>query len=100
MRLEVKQFVNLGPLPASNAEEDDIAAHESALHRIRPPVSFEEAEALSTCFGPDECFGLAWTLLHLIETAPKSPFLGEPPITENEWVKRLWDRAQTGRART
>ena len=21
-------------------------------------------------FGPDECFGLAWSILHLIETAP------------------------------
>ncbi|MDX2851185.1 hypothetical protein [Actinacidiphila glaucinigra] len=30
----------------------------------------EEAHALAGCFGDDECFGVAWVLLHLIETAP------------------------------
>ena len=63
-----------------------------AIHRR--PVTDDEAALLIRCFGPDDCFGLAWTLLHLIETAPgRLPLKAEPSPAENEWVRRLWDRA-------
>jgi hypothetical protein len=98
IRHAVQEFVGLGPLPASDAAETDIATHESALHRITPPVTLDEAVMLSKCFGPDDCYGLAWTLVHLIETAPESP-VKKPAADENEWTRRLWDRAQRGRAK-
>ena len=54
----------------------------------------EEAKLLLGSFGPDDCFGLAWTLLHLIETAPGARHLVvEPSATDNEWIQSLWRRS-------
>lgn len=89
----VREFVELGPLPDSLADEPVIARHQAALMRITRPVSVEEAAQLLGCFGPDDCYGLAWTLLHLIESAPGGAPLAGPPDTSNEWLQRLWARA-------
>ena len=95
IRPEVREFVALGPLPESAAATEDGLERQGAfLKRIDAPVSDDEAELLATRFGPDDCFGLAWSLLHLIETAPgagrRRP---QPPPSANEWVRRLWHRA-------
>ncbi|MFJ3337640.1 hypothetical protein [Streptomyces sp. NPDC086766] len=74
IRDEVQDFVRLGRLPseANNSQEDDEAFDEMerALHAIEKPVTDEEARLLLGCFGDDNCWGLAWTLLHLVESAP------------------------------
>jgi hypothetical protein len=53
----------------------------------------DEAKALVELFGADDCFGLAWTLLHAIETAPGRPILDALGDTENQWIARLKQRA-------
>jgi len=95
IRPEVQQLVDLGPFPASSdADEHDIDHRGAVLTSIAPPVSREEALALLACFGPDDAFGLAYTLLHLIETAPGGlPFTSKPAASENEWIRHLWDRS-------
>ena len=45
-------------------------------------------------FGPDDCFGLAWTLLHLIETAPGWPVESALVDLESKWIDRLRERAE------
>lgn len=77
IRPEVREFISLGILPSEDLEPDDVldAALRRAgelLDRIERPVTDEEAHALAECFGDDESFGLAWTLLHTIETAPNA----------------------------
>ena len=97
VRKEVIDFAAMGPLPDSTiADEDDLYRRESALKAIVPPVNAEEAEILMSTFGPDECFGLAWTLLHLVETTPGGVPMGKesPPLNANEWVRELWSRRQ------
>ncbi|WP_346779766.1 hypothetical protein [Streptomyces sp. S3(2020)] len=59
-----------GPLPDQEADEDEIERRAGQLEAIPRPVSLAEAAALASCFGPDDCYGVAWTLAHLIETAP------------------------------
>jgi hypothetical protein len=95
IRPEVQELTQLGPFPASqDADEQGINRRGDLLGRIEPPVTDEEATALLACFGPDEAFGLAWALLHLIETAPAGSPVREPPTeSTNEWIKRLWDRS-------
>ncbi len=95
IRSNVKQLIDLGPLPASSdAEELDLDLRAKLMAGISCPVSQEEAAALLNCFGPDDAFGLAWTLLHLIETAAGGvPLTKEPSKSDNEWVRRLWDRS-------
>jgi hypothetical protein len=97
VRDEVLTFVRFGTLPS---EDDDTEGDEvfqaqiDALHAIEQPVADEEATLLATCFGDDNCFGLAWTLLHLIETAPTPLVMSEPPEGSNEWIILSWRRYQ------
>ena len=55
-------------------------------------ISDAEVRSLVHLFGPDECYGLAWTLLHLIETAPGWPLHDCLQGTHNLWHERLCRR--------
>lgn len=102
VRTEVEAFCRLGTLPSErdNTEDGDEAfeAVERRLHAISAPVTDEEARLLMGCFGDDNCFGLAWTLLHLVESAPSPLVVSEPPPGTNEWVVRLWHRYRNARS--
>lgn len=78
MRPEVSAFVAGGPLPGTEDHEDEIERRHQQLEAIAPPLDLAEARALAQCFGPDDCYGLAWTMAHLIETAPGPVFTPEP----------------------
>ena len=94
MRPEVEAFLALAPLPASrDADEQELQKLTDALMRISPPVSREEAIRLAGAFGPDECFGLAWTLIHLVESAPGGTPLDALPVSDNEWLTVLRERS-------
>ena len=74
MQTPVEELVKLGALPASSAPDvQRLEKIQTLLGQVERPITDDEARALSKLFGPDECFGLAWTLLHLIETAPGWP---------------------------
>ena len=100
VRGSVNKLVRLGPLPdADSSSPERIQEYQSVLERISPPLTDEEARLLVPLFGTGDCFGLAWTLLHLIESAP-SPAIDSPPSSsDNEWIRRLWSRAQNQAAR-
>ncbi|WAL93189.1 hypothetical protein [Streptomyces sp. Je 1-369] len=93
MRSEVQTFVGDGPLPDWDVSEEEFDRRERRLTAISGPVTPEEAAALATCFGPDDCYGLAWTLVHLIETAPGPvPQLADPGPDADDWAEVLWVR--------
>jgi hypothetical protein len=95
IRAEVQQLIDLGQFPASaDATEPDLDRRGALLTAITPPLSREEGAALLACFGPDEAFGLAWTLLHLVESTEGGvPIVTKPKPSDNEWVQLLWDRS-------
>ncbi|MER7758164.1 hypothetical protein [Streptomyces sp. NPDC097619] len=95
MRAEVLTFVADGPLPDWEAEDDELDRRVPQLEAISKPVTGEEAAALVDCFGPDDCYGVAWTLLHLIETGPAPVLTAKPGPGANEWHHRLYERAAT-----
>lgn len=93
MRPEVQAFVADGPLPGWDADEDEIDRRVKQLEAISEPVTTDEAQALAGCFGPDDCYGVAWTLLHLIETGPGPlPAVQLPGPDTDEWQHTLWNR--------
>jgi hypothetical protein len=95
VRDEVIGLERLGPLPASTqADERLIAEWEKLLKTVMPPLTDEEARILAGLFGPDDCFGLAWTLLHLIETAPNWPLRDCLEGNANPWIKTLRESAR------
>ncbi|WP_236584015.1 hypothetical protein [Streptomyces sp. MBT53] len=65
MRPEVQTFVADGPLPDWEASGEEIDRRVEQLDAIPRPVTGEEARALVSCFGADDCYGVAGTLLHL-----------------------------------
>jgi hypothetical protein len=93
VRTAVRNVVVLGQLPAENsATVDRVRQFEEALRSIEPPLTDAEAEALVPLFGPDNCFGLSWTLVHLIESAPSWPI--EACLRgQSGWVQCLRQRA-------
>ena len=97
MRPEIKRLLLLGQLPSEdNASVDHLRLVESILKAVTKPLSDDEARALVSLFGPDGCYGVAWSFLHLIETAPGWPLLDCLVNLENEWVASLRDRAVRG----
>jgi hypothetical protein len=97
MRKAVQELVRMGPLPdCDTVEEEQLKTYEGLLSRVAPRVSDEEARSLVRLFGPDECYGLAWTLLYLIETAPGWPLHDCLKDDRNEWTERLRLRAERG----
>lgn len=89
VRREVQELVDAGPLPSEDADAEVIAGTERLLERVVAPVADDEAQYLTLAFGDDDCYGLAWTLLHLIETAPSAQTAKYAVVGENMWVKLL-----------
>ena len=96
MREVIRRLVELGPIPDEDADVELIGRHEFLLgeaYKELRPVTDDEARALIGLFGPDECFGLAWTLLHLVESASGWPLWDGLGEFEKPWVARLRERA-------
>ncbi|GHJ49039.1 hypothetical protein Cs7R123_63810 [Catellatospora sp. TT07R-123] len=102
VRDEVVAFCRLGGLPSEQDDSEDgdeaFEELERRLHAIAAPVTDEEAQLLVGCFGGDNCFGLAWTLLHLVESAPSPLVTSEPVEGSNEWRVLLWRRYRNAQA--
>ena len=93
MQTAILQLEKLGPFPAEAARDvARLKAIQELLEQIESPVSDDDARVLVKLFGPDDCYGVAWTLLHLIETAPNWPLEDCLVDTENEWIKVLKQR--------
>jgi hypothetical protein len=81
-----------------DATEEQVANYERVLPPLakQKPVTDEEARVLASLFPPEgTLFGVAWELLHLIETAPHWPLadvLDTNP--ETEWIARLRKRVE------
>lgn len=95
MQQAINALVELGCLPSSvTATAPKVQAFEEQLSKVQTPVTDEEACHLLKLFGPDDCFGLAWTMLHLIETAPSWPIRSALDSSEGSWIDRLRERAE------
>lgn len=95
MQAAIEELVKLGPFPnEQEAEVPELEKIEALLPKIETPVTDEEARALVGLFGPDGCYGLAWALLHAIETAPGWPLVDVLAESGNEWIDRLRRRAR------
>jgi hypothetical protein len=81
----------MGPFPSY----DDVASIEVVEHyaqlleSIEPPVTDEEAVALVTLFGQDDFYGLAWSVVHLVESAPGWPIRECLEGEGNPWISAL-----------
>jgi hypothetical protein len=99
VREPVADFLAAGGLPNEDDPQGAIERAQELLERVEAeaPVTDEEAQRLATGFGLDDCFGLAWTLLHVIETAPSPLPADYLADSGNWWIKQLHLRAANQR---
>jgi len=89
IRPEVKRLAQAGILPSEEATAEELKHAQRVLADVASPLSDDEAQALIFVFGEDNCFGLTWTLLHLIESAPNALTADYSARADNEWVRLL-----------
>jgi hypothetical protein len=100
IRREVSELSRLGPFPDCNqTDAATVKDFHDLLKSINKPVTDSEARVLISIFGPDDYYGLAWTLIHLIETAPGWPLEDVLQNDENEWIQLLKTRIENGKLR-
>lgn len=95
MRDTVTALLALGRLPTAASSADQVGAFERALAGIHPPLTDDEAEALLAMFhdeGAEDGFGMAWSLVHLIETSPTPMPRHDAGPAAGEWLRLLFDR--------
>lgn len=91
----IRELESLGPLPSEDdASEEILERWEAALRGIQRPITDEEAGILCGLFGPDLGYGLGWTLLHTVETAPGWFIEEAASRAPTEWSDRLRRRYQ------
>ncbi|CAM3666859.1 MULTISPECIES: hypothetical protein [Yersinia] len=94
MQKSVIELVKMGKLPSEDCSDITlIEKYQNVIDSIIEPVSDDDACELVSIFGEDECYGLGWTLLHKIETAPNWPIKSALSNIENEWIMKLKERA-------
>src|SRR6185437_15835490 len=95
MRQEVRALLELGPMPSEDgATNEQVNAYGKLTERLTKPVSDDEARALIQILPRGQSgsyFGLAWSVLHLIESAPHWPLL-DSIQGDTEWIQRLRER--------
>jgi hypothetical protein len=93
IRPQVTELVRLGPFPSErDAVVAQVAIQQRLLESILAPVSDDEARELLKVFGPDGYYGLAWAVVHLVETAPGWPLADCLEDSDNEWIQHLRTR--------
>lgn len=97
VRKEIEDMRTLGPLPSEDdADLSVLKTYEELYRAVVKPVTDEEARILVELFGPDGCFGLASSIMHLIETAPGWPLEDCLQDLTNEWKVELRNRSIRG----
>lgn len=93
MQNPVRELLKMGSLPLEEeADPDVIGKYEELVLKIKAPLTKGEATALVALLGDDSCYGLAWTLIHAIETAPT--YVIDDHLKNRDFVRMLEDRSK------
>jgi hypothetical protein len=97
VRTEIAELAQLGPLPSEDdAEVVQLKSIEALYRAVAKPITDNEARVLVELFGPDGCYGVASSFMHLIETAPGWPLKDCLEQLNNECKIELRNRAIRG----
>jgi hypothetical protein len=94
MQNAVAELYKLGKMPQETDSVEKIQTFQDLIEEVKSPITDEEAKYLVNLFNDsqDDCYGLAWLIIHLIETAPSWP-IEECLIQEGYWIDFLKHRA-------
>lgn len=95
MQEAVIKLIALGRFPPDiEATEEAVDLAADLIGQVRKPISKAEAIELVKLFGPDTYFGVAWSLLHLIETCVDLPLDFADIKSDAGWLERLQVRGR------
>jgi hypothetical protein len=95
MREEIAKLLKMGPFPnEANVTPDIVDSYHNLLSAISRPVSLGEAKSLLALFGTDDFFGVAWMLVHLIESCSEWSTDALIGVNDNIWITELRERLQ------
>ena len=96
----VQELIQLGPMPTDVEAEVDSTRVARWAHLLgqlvaEGGISDDEARSLADLFPSDDSdsFGLAWTLVHLVESAPSWPIREAVDRSSGPWAEILAQRA-------
>lgn len=93
VRPEVLALATFGPLPPEQEwDEQPIEDFAAAIEAVPRPISAEERDALLPLFdrpSEDSVWGVAWGVLHLLETAPSDGWQLRLPRGSSYWYDVL-----------
>lgn len=97
VRESITKLFELGPLPDEtddeNYSDNFFEEYEALLDEIEKPINSGEARLLVQLFPNVSCYGLDWTLLHLIESTPQWPIYEIIESCQSaEWKQRMISR--------
>lgn len=94
MQSPISELIKLGKFPPVGAEElSKVKLIQDLLQEVQKPITNLEAVLLVSLFGEDTLFGLSWTLIHIIESAPGWPIEKCLSELKNPWIALLRKRA-------
>lgn len=97
MREEVERVVALGQMPSEADLNAPWVTWQRAIEGLVAPATDEEAAAILRALPSEGSgFGLAWPLLHFVETAPGWP-LSKLLDDSSEFLQLLRERADRAR---
>lgn len=97
MRDAIRQLVEQPRLILSDsASIETVEWADGLIELFERPAQDDEAVALLDLLSrsDDTCFGLNWTILHFIETAPGWPIWAALQDVQGEWAATLRQRLQ------
>ena len=91
----VDELVKMGRLPSSDqADEGYLESFQALLGEVDGDLDKCDSIRLLQLLGPDDCFGLAWSIVHIVENCSEWPFLFEIPDIDPGWMSVLEERSK------
>ena len=90
----VDKLVDVGRLPASDrVDKDYLESFQALLREIDGDLDKSDSIRILQLLGPDDCFGLAWSIVHIAENCSEWPFFSEMSGVDPGWVRILEERS-------
>ncbi|UCI21846.1 hypothetical protein FJ970_13200 [Mesorhizobium sp. B2-1-8] len=94
MQKAVRGLWGIAPKLTEDLTLEQIAAAQTCIESLLPPLSADDVSALISLLPADgdTGYGLNWSILRAVETAPEWPLWDMLRDEGNEWVRRFRQR--------
>jgi hypothetical protein len=90
------ELSKMGSLPDESAEIADgvLERYDELFQQIKSPLTEAEAVVIARLFPPVACFGMEWTIVHMLERSENWPSKALEAIVSRQWKMEMLDRIE------